>query len=92
MTRHVRIYMDYFGYGEQDVILCEVCGQRAVDIHHIDGRGKGKDVISNLIALCRKCHNAAHGLEKTYLHKDVIHKIHTTWFKETQKSLASGRN
>lgn len=67
MTRHVRIYMDYFGYGEQDVILCEVCGQRAVDIHHIDGRGKGKDVISNLIALCRKCHNAAHGLEKTYL-------------------------
>ena len=75
MTRHVWIYMDYFGYGEQDVILCEVCGQRAVDIHHIDGRGKGKDVISNLIALCRKCHNAAHGLEKTYLHKDVIHKI-----------------
>jgi 5-methylcytosine-specific restriction endonuclease McrA len=81
MTRHVRIYMDYFGYGEQDVILCEVCGQRAVDIHHIDGRGKGKDVISNLIALCRKCHNAAHGLEKTYLHKDVIHKIHEKVYK-----------
>lgn len=81
MTRHVRIYMDYFGYGEQDIILCEVCGQRAVDIHHIDGRGKGKDVISNLIALCRKCHNAAHGLEKTYLHKDVIHKIHEKVYK-----------
>lgn len=81
MTRHVRIYMDYFGYGEQDVILCEVCGQRAVDIHHIDGRGKGKDVISNLIALCRKCHNAAHGLEKTYLHKDVIQKIHEKVYK-----------
>ena len=81
MTRHVRIYMDYFGYGEQDVILCEVCGQRAVDIHHIDGRGKGKDVISNLIALCRKCHNAAHGLEKTSLHKDVIHKIHEKVYK-----------
>lgn len=81
MTRHVRIYMDYFGYGEQDVILCEVCGQRAVDIHHIDGRGKGKDVISNLIALCRKCYNAAHGLEKTYLHKDVIHKIHEKVYK-----------
>ena len=81
MTRHVRIYMDYFGYGEQDVILCEVCGQRAVDIHHIDGRGKGKDVISNLIALCRKCHYAAHGLEQTYLHKDVIHKIHEKVYK-----------
>jgi len=81
MTRHVRIYMDYFGYGEQDIILCEVCGQRAVDIHHIEGRGKGKDVISNLIALCRKCHNSAHGLEKTYLHKDVIHKIHEKVYK-----------
>ena len=77
MTRHVRIYTDYFGYGEQDVILCEVCGQRAVDIHHIDGRGKGKDVIENLMALCRKCHNAAHGLEKTYLHRDVLFAIHT---------------
>lgn len=76
MTRHCKVYFDYFGYGEQDTILCEVCGQRAVDIHHISGRGKGKDVIDNLMALCRKCHNAAHGLEKTYLHNDVLQHIH----------------
>lgn len=76
MVKHVKVYMDYFGYGEQDVIPCEVCGARAVDIHHINGRGKGKDVIKNLVALCRYHHNAAHGLEKTYLHKDVLMKIH----------------
>jgi len=76
MVKHVKVYMQYFGYGEQDVISCEVCGARAVDIHHINGRGKGRDVIGNLVALCRKCHNAAHGLEKTYLHKDVLTKIH----------------
>ena len=76
MQAHTKIYMSYFGYGIDDVILCEVCGQRAVDIHHINGRGRGMDVIENLVALCRKCHNAAHGLEKTYLHRDVLTQIH----------------
>jgi len=52
MVKHVKVYMQYFGYGEQDVISCEVCGARAVDIHHINGRGKGRDVIGNLVALC----------------------------------------
>ena len=81
MKAHTRVYMDYFDYGIDDVILCEVCGHKAVDIHHIDGRGKGKDVIENLMALCRKCHNAAHGLEKTYLHKDILFAIHTKKLK-----------
>jgi len=60
MQKHTKIYMQYFDYGEQDVILCEACGRPAVDIHHINGRGKGKDVIENLMALCRRCHNLAH--------------------------------
>ena len=76
MKKHTKIYLEF-----NDEPICELCGKVAVDIHHIDGRGKGKDVISNLIALCRKCHNAAHGLEKTYLHKDVIHKIHEKVYK-----------
>lgn len=76
MTNHVKVYMAYFGYGIDDVILCEVCHQRGVDIHHVNGRGKGKDVIENLICVCRRCHNAAHGLEKTYLSKDVLTAIH----------------
>ena len=55
--------MDSFGFGIQDFIPCEVCGDKAVDIHHIESRGMGgdpngdKDVIENLQALCRKCHN-----------------------------------
>ena len=76
MTKHCKIYFDHYGYGIDDVILCEVCGQRAVDIHHITGRGKGKANIDNLIALCRKCHRAAHGLEKTFLSRDVLFAIH----------------
>jgi len=55
MQKHVKIYMDYFNlHGE--LVLCEVCNNPAVDVHHIEGRGKGKDVIENLIALCRDCH------------------------------------
>ena len=65
MQRHVRIYMRHFGFGEQDVIMCEHCNQRrAVDVHHIDGRGPGKDVIENLVGLCRECHTFAHANKK----------------------------
>lgn len=81
MQKHTKIYFDYFDYGEQDFVPCEVEGNKAVDIHHIHGRGKGKDVIANLMALCRKCHGAAHGNEKTYLSPDVFQVIHNNFLK-----------
>ena len=57
MQNHTKVYMNFFGYGEQDFIPCEMCGGRAVDIHHIEKRNKTKnDYIENLIALCRDCH------------------------------------
>jgi 5-methylcytosine-specific restriction endonuclease McrA len=60
MKKHVKIYLDYFGYDVNSFIDCEVCKGRAVDIHHIEPRGMGgskiKDVITNLQALCRACH------------------------------------
>ena len=52
--------MDHFGYTQADFIPCEMCGTRAVDIHHIYGRGKGMDVAKNLMSLCRNCHVIAH--------------------------------
>lgn len=63
MKKHTAIYLKYFGFTVADFIPCEICGGRAVDIHHIEARGMGgdpqgkKDVIENLQALCRKCHN-----------------------------------
>jgi len=60
MKKHVKEYISYFGYALDEFIGCEVCGGRAVDIHHIDCRGMGgsksKDNIDNLMALCRCCH------------------------------------
>lgn len=61
MKKHTKIYLDTFKFSTADWIPCEVCGSTAVDIHHINARGMGgsktKDVIENLMALCRKCHD-----------------------------------
>jgi hypothetical protein len=60
LKKHTKIYFEYFDYDESSFIACEVCGARAVDIHHIDCRGMGgsktKDTIENLMAVCRVCH------------------------------------
>jgi len=61
MKKHVKIYLDYFGYSISDFIPCENCNSKAVDVHHITFKSQlGKDEIGNLIALCRKCHTEAH--------------------------------
>ena len=42
--------------------LCEDCGSMAVDTHHITFKSQGGgDDNGNLIALCRPCHQEAHG-------------------------------
>lgn len=70
MKSHTKIYFKHFGYDITDFISCEVCGNRAVDIHHIHARGMGgtkdADNIKNLMALCRECH-LKYGDKKQYL-------------------------
>ena len=61
LKKNTKVYMTFFDYGETDFITCEMCQQdRAVDIHHLEGRGMGgsscKDHIENLMGLCRDCH------------------------------------
>lgn len=61
MKNHTKVYLEHFGIDEENPFIpCEVCGARAVDIHHIRARGMGgskkKDDITNLMALCRNCH------------------------------------
>jgi len=68
MQKHVENYLTHFGYSGYEFIQCEHCGGKAVDIHHIEPRSKfgskrksEQDAIVNLIALCRDCHDKAHG-------------------------------
>lgn len=77
MRNHTKVYYNYFLYSVYDFVPCEVCGYKAVDIHHIVRRGMGgskiKDRIENLMALCRKCHEY-YGDKKQY--KDFLTEKH----------------
>jgi predicted restriction endonuclease len=85
MTKHCQIYCDYFDYKVQSEIMCEACGAPANDIHHIHGRGKDKDVIGNLIALCRKHHEMAHA-SKNYVSPDEFQYIHNCFLTGQRKT------
>lgn len=84
MKAHTKVYMQAFDYGEQDFIPCEICGSRAVDIHHIERRGMGatdqKNDIVNLMGLCRLCH-IRYGDKKNFIewlkeiHQQVMQKF-----------------
>lgn len=78
MKPHTKLYLKQFGYTEADFIPCEVCGRKAVDIHHIEARGMGgtkRDVINNLMAVCRECH-VEYGDKKEWTEKlKLIHSI-----------------
>ena len=84
MKRHTKTYLKYFGYDTTDFIPCEICGNQAVDIHHIEARGMGgnpkgdKDEIENLMAVCRHCHEEF-GDKAEHKHMlKVVHKVKMT--------------
>jgi 5-methylcytosine-specific restriction endonuclease McrA len=85
MKNHTRVYLESRGLTEWDWIGCEVCNNKAVDIHHIQPRGMGgskfRDTPDNLIALCRPCHHEADfgiRLPKEFLFQIVSNKLHGT--------------
>jgi hypothetical protein len=64
MQKHTKVYFDFFDYGMDSFIPCEMCGSKATDIHHLTkrskfGNKKERDFIENLIGVCRDCHNKA---------------------------------
>jgi len=79
MKKHTKIYLDYFGYDQSSWIACEMCGQTANDIHHIEARGMGgiktKDTIENLQALCRKCHMELGDKKEHKVMLKVVHQV-----------------
>jgi hypothetical protein len=91
MQKHVKVYLNYFELGEQDTWFCEGCMREfpinnGLTIHHIHGRGPGKDVISNLMSLClQKCHIRAHA-SKNYVSKEEFQLIHNYFLAGQRKS------
>lgn len=51
----------------RDSRRCRWCGTPTTELHHIVYRSQGgKDVVDNLIALCRPCHAKAHSNKRRY--------------------------
>jgi len=76
MKKHTKIYLKFFDIFGDEFVSCEMCGKKAVDIHHIECRGMGgtdKDNINNLMALCRNCH-ITYGDKKQYM--DLLKQRH----------------
>lgn len=42
--------------------ICYCCGEEAKDLHHFDYKKMWKEKNSDIIPLCRKCHNEIHTL------------------------------
>lgn len=90
MEKHTRVYLKFFGYGMDSFIRCEVAWyerkwERAVDIHHINGRGKGKDVIENLMGVSRVNHDRCAGDRKPKISKEQQAIIHKTFIDQFKK-------
>lgn len=86
MQKHIKVYLEFFWLDQND-INCEVCWNKATDIHHIKFRSSfGKktkhlqDSITNLIALCRDCHDKAYFKKEPYLSKEELNEIHSNKF------------
>ena len=82
MKNYLKLIQKIWGYADQDIPLCFTCENAfAVDWHHIESRKMGgnkkKNEISNLIALCRDCHNLAHKhkITKKELTNKLMEKI-----------------
>jgi len=76
MKAYTKTYLDFFGYSIADFVPCEICSNRCIDIHHILTRKKRPDLIneiSNLMGLCRECHEKF-GDKKQYL--EFLQEIH----------------
>jgi len=47
--------------------ICEKCGEKATQIHHLDYKNLGEEMLGvDVIAVCNKCHKEIHGEPQTY--------------------------
>ena len=77
MKAYTKTYFRYFGFDESDFVPCEICGSKATEIHHLEPKSIAKakvNLIDNLIAVCRTCHDLCGGLRSFNDQAKLIHR------------------
>jgi len=83
MQKHTSIYFKESGLDPHGFTPCEICNAKATEIHHIECKGMGgdptgsKDVFSNLMAVCRICHDRYGDIADQ---KEFLQEIHNKKF------------
>jgi len=89
MKPYTKLYLKYFNYCIEDFIPCEICNAKSVDVHHLENRKMGgnpsgdKDVIENLMAVCKKCHIIYGDVPNK---KDWLKQIHLKFMQKHKKN------
>lgn len=87
MQPHIRNYLKYFGYGEQDIIPSEL-GGIACDPHHVIWRSQGgSDEVENIMALTREQHDRAHFKKEPYLTREYLQTKHKEFMQAFNKTI-----
>ncbi len=80
MEGYTKNYFEYYGFDISSFVPCRCCNNRAIEVHHIKHKSKfGKrlkwlqDMVVNLIAVCRECHDKAH--DQTFSEEYLFSKI-----------------
>ena len=80
MQKHVKVYMEFFGWDGVSYLPCECgCERPIVEIHHLVFRSlepnkKKRDAIENLCGVARECHDKAHASRAFNEELKVIHR------------------
>jgi 5-methylcytosine-specific restriction endonuclease McrA len=88
MKKYKQVYLKGMNYDVSDFIPCEVCTSKAVDIHHIHRRGMGgnpnADVLENLMAVCRRCHDLYGDVPE---YKELLTNLHNAEIRKRNRHL-----
>ena len=81
MLKHIKIWYRSRKKVEWEPCLCERCNRRIiVDVHHIKcsfhGKRKESEDGSDIIWLCRQCHEYVHAHNRFSLRLELLEKVH----------------
>jgi hypothetical protein len=87
MQKYTKIYLDFFGFGLDNYIPCQICLRKAEGIHHIKYRSQGgTDDIENIMAVCTECHDKLHFKKRPFIYEKEAKRIHLEYIEASKRN------